>query len=83
MFTTKELRGNNSMLGRVQRQEDCSYKEKLNTFNNLSKINFDDEDFGSLLKSNKSSITMERTKIKEPTKVITKFEIGNKRRLLR
>jgi hypothetical protein len=82
MFTAKELRGNNSMLGRVQRQQDCSYKEKLDTFNKLN-LDVEEDDFGNLLKSRKLSIPMERKTIKEPTKIVTKFELGNKRRLLR
>ena len=80
MFTSKELRGNNSMLGRVQRQQDCSYKEKLNSFSNIS---FEDNKGESLLKDKKFNITMEKATMKEPVRTITKLELGNKRRLLR
>jgi hypothetical protein len=84
MFTSKELRGNNSMLGRVQRQQDCSYKEKLNSFNSVSNLSLDNESgFKSLLKDKKFNITMEKATMKEPVRTITKLELGNKRRLLR
>lgn len=68
MFTSKELRGNNSMLGKVQRQQDCCYNEKLKSFD---KLKYD-------LKDSK-----EKTQFKQPIKIITKGEIGNKRSLLR
>lgn len=84
MFTAKELRGNNSMLGRVQRQQEYASKESLNTFNSVPNVIVeDDDDFGSLLKGKKLGKQIEKHTIKEPKKIITKFELGNKRRLLR
>jgi len=73
MFTKKELRTKNSMLDRVQRKEDCSYLEKLKSFNS---------DSIELQPLTATKLIIPTFISKEPKRLITKAEL-NKRRILR
>jgi len=78
MFTSKDLRGKNSLMDRVQRQEDSAYAEKLKLFDSLSS---NENNFKNLLHGKKAVEPI--ANFSEPSRVITHAELGNKRRLLR
>jgi hypothetical protein len=72
MFSAKELRGKNSMLDRVQRQQDSNYSDSLAKFS---------EECSMKKMSGKKLNILED--VKEPIRSITKAELGKKRSILR